>query len=211
MAATNSKDRLRAINAVLSKLANDEDLQDDFTLPAVQVAIKHWTGTHRLDPEKAQSLQNNRRVIYVLQRFQMLQSVCKEAMMPVPLDHLLQRKSELDANVVRQFFPQLAISSDPNKQPNPLSVKSSSKSKGEINAPLAAKKSVTAKGEETCKEPAAKPRDEPAVSQPSKSTDLPPSQVEANGIDVNTILKGVIALVVALIAVTLSLLYSRLR
>ena len=61
-------DKLRAINAVLAKLAQDEDLHDDFKLPVVKAAIDHWTGRARLDPDKAQHLQNNRRVIYVLQR-----------------------------------------------------------------------------------------------------------------------------------------------
>lgn len=97
-------EKLRHVNAVLQKLSQDEDLHDDLKLPAVKAAIDHWTNRNRLDPEKAQMLQNNRRVVYVLQQFQMLQNVCNRAEMPVPLDHLLLRKSELEPSIINGYF-----------------------------------------------------------------------------------------------------------
>ena len=97
-------EKLSHVNAVLLKLSKDEDLQDDLKLPAVVTAIDHWTGKNRLTPEKAQLLQNNRRVVYVLQRFQLLQAVCREAGMSVPLDHLLSGKQELVSSLVNRLF-----------------------------------------------------------------------------------------------------------
>jgi hypothetical protein len=98
------REQLRQINAVLEKLSSDEDLQDDFKLSIVKVAIDHWTGVKRLDPEKAQQLQHNRRVVYVLQRFQMLQSVCKGLGMEIPLNHLLLGRSSLEPEMLPKLF-----------------------------------------------------------------------------------------------------------
>jgi hypothetical protein len=53
-------DKIEQINAVLQLLSRDEDLQDDLhRLEAVQTAIAHWTGTHRLPPEQVRG--TNRR------------------------------------------------------------------------------------------------------------------------------------------------------
>lgn len=46
------KSRLEAIgvvNAILAQMANDEDLHEDFEVPAVKIALQHWTGKNRLD------------------------------------------------------------------------------------------------------------------------------------------------------------------
>lgn len=84
--------KLRQVNTVLEKLAKDEDLHDDLKMPVVKRALDHWTGRKRLSAEDAMEFQDNRRAIYVLQRLQMLQSVCYEAGIPVPLDYMLERR-----------------------------------------------------------------------------------------------------------------------
>ncbi|KAJ1427352.1 hypothetical protein B484DRAFT_397219, partial [Ochromonadaceae sp. CCMP2298] len=91
------QEKIANVNAVLRKLSQDEDLQDDLKMAAVKTALDHWTGRRRLAPETAEKLQNNRRVVYVLQRLQMLQHVCREAGMPVPLDLMLSGAAELDS------------------------------------------------------------------------------------------------------------------
>lgn len=82
-------ERVKQVNAVLKKIADDEVFQDDLKLPNVQKALRHWTNQNRLPPEEALALQDDRDVVYVLQKFQMLQAVCREALMPVPLDAVL--------------------------------------------------------------------------------------------------------------------------
>ena len=95
---------VKQINAVLTKLAADEDLQDDLKLPPVIIAINHWTGKHRLNPEDAAKLQNNRRIVYVLQRMQMLAHVCREGKMAVPLDHLMKGIPQLRDEVILKTY-----------------------------------------------------------------------------------------------------------
>lgn len=84
--------RLEQVNAVLGKISQDEDFYDDLKIPLVKKALDHWTGKNRLPPDEAVQLQDNRRCVYVLQRIQMLQSVCQAAGIAVPLDLLLEKK-----------------------------------------------------------------------------------------------------------------------
>lgn len=98
------EERLAQINSVLAMLAKDEDLQDDLKTPAVQTALKHWTGINRLPPEKAQHLQDNRRAMYVMQKLQILQAVCREAQLAVPLDHLVTGKRTLSDALQKSAF-----------------------------------------------------------------------------------------------------------
>jgi hypothetical protein len=189
-------EQLRQVNSVLEKLAKDEDLQDDFKLPIVRTAIDHWTGKNRLDPEKAQLLQNNRRVVYVLQRFQMLQSVCKEALMPVPLDHLLAGKKELDISVVAQYFP-LVYAGATNVPKSGATIDTSQS----LAAPSSAAAPSVSAQERTVHR-----LDEQATrsssSAPVATTVHAPAPT--SGVDVNSLLKLAIAVVFVLIAVTLS-------
>ena len=37
-------EKIQLVNGLLQMLANDEDLHDDFKLPQVQIALKHFTG-----------------------------------------------------------------------------------------------------------------------------------------------------------------------
>eukprot|EP01036_Dinobryon_divergens_P028053 gene28053-36938_t len=100
------KERIKNINDVLAKLSKDEDLQDDFKLPQVTVALNHWTGKARLPPEEAEALSDNRRVVYVLQRLQMLQSVCRASQVAVPFDHFIKGRSKLsDEAILHTFGP----------------------------------------------------------------------------------------------------------
>ena len=97
-------ENIKQINSVLELLSKDDDLHDDFKMPEVLKAINHWTGIHRLPIEEAGKLQDHRRIVYVLQRFQMLQHVCKAAGIQVPLDLLIQRKTELSSDFIKQYF-----------------------------------------------------------------------------------------------------------
>lgn len=70
------KDNLDTINSVLLFLSKDDNLHDDLKLPIVNIAINHWTiPDKRLPPEKAKRLQEDRSVLYVLEKIQLLQHV----------------------------------------------------------------------------------------------------------------------------------------
>eukprot|EP01039_Chlorochromonas_danica_P002427 gene2427-2660_t len=93
--AAKAAERVKQVNAVLKKIADDEVFQEDLKLPNVQKALRHWTNQNRLPPEEALALQDDRDVVYVLQKFQMLQAVCREALLPVPLDAVLSGTQSL--------------------------------------------------------------------------------------------------------------------
>lgn len=97
-------ERIKNVNEVLLKLSKDEDLQDDLKLPEVLVALNHWTGKVRLPPEEAETLEENRRVVYVLQRLQMLQSVCRVSQISVPFDHFLKGRPCLSDEAIINTF-----------------------------------------------------------------------------------------------------------
>lgn len=101
------KEMLKTVNGTLAHLAADNNLHDDLRDPQVQVAMKHWTGEKRLPPNSEEVLrfQDNYRVMSVLGKIQSLQAACKALGMAVPLDHVVQRKSELDMNLLRSLFP----------------------------------------------------------------------------------------------------------
>mmetsp|Transcript_11181 Transcript_11181/g.16845 ORF Transcript_11181/g.16845 Transcript_11181/m.16845 type:complete len:195 (-) Transcript_11181:100-684(-) len=99
------ENRIQDINKVLHKLSNDEDLRDDLKLPEVIIALNHWSGKQRLQPEEAERLlEENRRVMYVLQRLQMLQSICREAQVSVPFDSFLKSRSKLTEKEMISLF-----------------------------------------------------------------------------------------------------------
>jgi hypothetical protein len=94
------KGKLRQVDAVLEMFARDDDLQDDLKMREVKRAIKHWTGEVRLPTEEALALQDHRRVVYVLQRLQILQQVCREAGIKVPLDLMINGSRKLPDSFV---------------------------------------------------------------------------------------------------------------
>lgn len=98
------RNHLRQVNLVLEKLSKDEDLHDDLKLSEVKQAIKHWTGQNRLPPEEAVKLTDHRRVVYVLQRLQMLQSVCKEALISVPFEQFISGASQIPDALATSLF-----------------------------------------------------------------------------------------------------------
>lgn len=205
-------EKLRHVNAVLLKLSQDDDLHDDFKLPSVQAAIDHWTNRKRLDAENAQKLQNDRRVVYVLQRFQMLQSVCQQAGMPVPLDHLLLRKTEVDPNLVKQYFKDEPVkSSEPAKV-----VKSEVKAEKKVTpaAPGVAAaaapttpKNIT-KPVDTAQQKTEAPVAEPVSSSAVNTPVVVEAVAKAGGLSVNDVLKFFIALTFVMIGVVLSQLWK---
>lgn len=102
---------LRQLNLALSKLSFDDDLHEYLPLAHVQRAIQHWTGKARLPAEDAATLLDNRDVIYVFQRVQMLQAACKYAgVSQVPLDLLLNRADKVPGRMVPTLFPAIAVS-----------------------------------------------------------------------------------------------------
>jgi hypothetical protein len=100
------------INKVLQLLAKDEDLHDDLRMPSIVVAVDHWTGVRRLSIQEAEKLSENRRAMYVMQRMQMLQSVCRQAAIPVPLELMMDRTTTLSDEVITQLFGRMDIEED---------------------------------------------------------------------------------------------------
>jgi hypothetical protein len=96
---------IRAVNGILKKHANDEDLQDDLRLPQVKLAIDHWAGIRRMPPEQyLKKLENDLRVQSVYPKLKMLQAACNDARIPLPLDHFVQGKDKLDTLVLTKAF-----------------------------------------------------------------------------------------------------------
>lgn len=95
------KKRVRDVNGVLNHLANDENLHEDMRDPAVMVALKHWTGEKRLPPdsEELNHFQDNYRIMATLGKIQHMQAVCRALGIGIPLDHIVHRKTELDASI----------------------------------------------------------------------------------------------------------------
>lgn len=184
-------EKLKQINAVLLKLSQDEDLHDDFKLAPVKVAIDHWTGVKRLDVDRAQQLQNNRRVVYVLQRFQMLQSVCKDAGMPVPLDHLLLGKTKLDENIAERFFGVA------QSVPKGKVTKEAKKSNTSLAPDEKSKPAVESVHQDEAHSPSTKIPKQDSVEEGMQST-------TSENYDVNALLKILIAIVFILIGITLA-------
>ena len=93
------------VNGVLEMLSRDEDLHDDLKLPNVRAALNHWSGIKVLPPEVySRKLETDRRVNSVYAKLKLLQSVCFQANMKVPLDHLLEGKRQLDSYALTTSF-----------------------------------------------------------------------------------------------------------
>ncbi len=85
--------------------SKDEDLQDDLKLSNVRMALDHWSGIKRMPPEiYSKRLETDRRVNAVYPKLKLLQSVCMQANMKVPLDHMLDGRSELDSYALTTCF-----------------------------------------------------------------------------------------------------------
>ena len=98
-------ENIRSVNGCLAMLARDEDLQDDLKLPILKLAIDHWSGVHRMPPEMyLKKLEKDLRVQSVYPKLKMLQSVCNAVPMKLPLDHMLEGKSELDSSALTRAF-----------------------------------------------------------------------------------------------------------
>ena len=96
---------IRTVNGCLNMLANDVDLQSDLAEPMVKIAIEHWSGSNRMPSETyTKKLAQNLRVQSVYPKIKMLQNVCQNAKMGIPLDHLLEGKRELDTIVLTRAY-----------------------------------------------------------------------------------------------------------
>ena len=97
------KENLDTINNVLLLLSKDDNLHEDLKLSIVTVAINHWTiPDKRLPPEKARRLQDDRSVMYVLEKIQLLQHVTINTITTtIPLLILLLRYAN------KQVYPYL--------------------------------------------------------------------------------------------------------
>lgn len=126
------------VNGVLNHLANDKNLQDDLQDPAVKVAMQHWTGEKRLPPgsEELLRFQDNYRIMATLGKIQRLQVACRALGIAVPLDHVIQRKTELDKELLlAKFADKPSVS--PEKKPAPATpvVQSVSESNPDSSSP----------------------------------------------------------------------------
>jgi hypothetical protein len=98
-------ENIRQINGVLEMFSKDEDLQDDLRLSNVRMALDHWSGIKRMPPEiYSKRLETDRRVNAVYPKLKLLQSVCMQANMKVPLDHMLDGRAELDSYALTTCF-----------------------------------------------------------------------------------------------------------
>jgi hypothetical protein len=98
-------ENIRQINGVLEMFSKDEDLQDDLKLSNVRMALDHWSGIKRMPPEiYSKRLETDRRVNAVYPKLKLLQSVCMQANMKVPLDHMLDGRAELDSYALTTCF-----------------------------------------------------------------------------------------------------------
>jgi hypothetical protein len=110
---------IRQVNGVLKKLAHDEDLQDDLKLMNVRLAIDHWSGIVRMQPEKYKKvLENDQRVNSVYPKLKLLQSVCNDANIKVPIDHMLGGKEELESYVRNEQIETVVMAT--HTEPNHL-------------------------------------------------------------------------------------------
>lgn len=141
------KENLRQVNLMLQKLANDEDLHDDLLQADVKRAMQHWTGIKRLPPDEAVKLQENRRVVYVLQRLQIFQSVFKQAGIPqVPLELFIQRATQVPDDLVKKLFGADILADDtpkPNAAARPVAVKAAKPNNAASSSPPSSSSSVT--------------------------------------------------------------------
>eukprot|EP01031_Cornospumella_fuschlensis_P034183 gene34183-41380_t len=186
------EEKIRNINAVFEKLAKDEDFQDDLKLPIVEKALKHWTNQNRLPPEEAMKLQEHRRVVYVLQRFQMIQSVCRDALVPIPLDLILGGQMKIHAGIVSMIFKAHGYEFS---EPSEVNANRAKMSQSQVSQPSAA-------SEVTVKNPSTTPQETtPSNSQDIADTSAPTSAVpreKQEGLSVQV--SALVALLVAVLA-----------
>lgn len=95
---------LNSINQLLLKLYKDEDFHYELELDVVRVALNHWSGKNRLPTEKAVKLQENRDVIRVYQRIQMLQYASTNANVPSIVEFALKRQNKLSIEWISKNF-----------------------------------------------------------------------------------------------------------
>lgn len=153
------RNSLRQVNLVLEKLSKDEDLHDDLKLPEVKRAIQHWTGQNRLPAEEAVKLTDHRRVVYVLQRLQMLQSVSKEALIGVPFDQFISGATRVPDDLAIKLFGEDIIdgaAAKPTLETQPLAKQTAAK-------PVVLKPAIKVEASRPVSEPVAKPQQEPSV------------------------------------------------
>ena len=84
----------------------------------MQVAVNHWIGTNRLNAQEVSRLFENRRVIYVYQRIQMIQHACVTAGIQVPFDHVLKRLDHLNFKTAIKCFENSAYFEERLKKEN---------------------------------------------------------------------------------------------
>lgn len=89
-----NEDAWRAVEALLSSLASDEDFQRDMKRPSFDKALRHWTNEKRLPPDEAHQLFDEdsfefRQFIKPgLAKLSRLQAACRAAGIGVPVDAL---------------------------------------------------------------------------------------------------------------------------
>ncbi len=192
------KEKLRQVDAVLQMFSKDEDLQDDLKMGEVKRALKHWTGESRLPPEEALMLQDHRRVVYVLQRLQILQQVCREAGIKVPLDLMLKGCQGLPEAFVANILSTLTAAPSDNSIQLKISSTTPAHEKGNTDLKAKERDQCDSKGNDEIARNLAKESKIEGVYE--KSTPIiPPSQI--NPFLSQIIISVVIAIIAALITV----------
>lgn len=127
------RSELAAVNGILLLLSRDDDLHEDLSDSEVRAAMLHWTGEKRLSPDEALRFQDNYRVMSVLKKIQTLQAACRALGIPIPMDHLVQRRPELSKDLLTSRFRgavESKVSSTPGSQEDVLSGNSSRTTSG---------------------------------------------------------------------------------
>lgn len=76
-----------------------------FFYNVVRAAIDHWSNIKRISTESyKQQLESDRRVASVYPKLKQFQYVCQQANCKVPLDQMLEGKSELDSKTLLTLF-----------------------------------------------------------------------------------------------------------
>ena len=94
------------INAHLASFAADPSFQDDLQSPNVKIAMDFWGGEHvgHYAESQLESVRDDEAVGRVYERLKVFETVCDNAFIKFPVDHLPLRLTELSEEAVKYNF-----------------------------------------------------------------------------------------------------------
>jgi hypothetical protein len=97
-----AKKQISSYNALLSKMASDNDLHAYLALPITQAAIQHWSNVKRLSPEQARVFERDNKVLYVFRYIQGIQFESNKNVVAnsILMEHMMRRRSSLEDTAV---------------------------------------------------------------------------------------------------------------